>query len=386
MIIKNNSKVLIITNSTTKRIKILNESEINKLYALPNFNRIDREDYFSLDNETQKLVNELRRLETRIYFILLLGYFRSRPIIFSFSFSQVSSDLDYVKGRYFSDQDISMDDLSPTTKTKLINKLLKYTGFTAYQSKLDKEPLLKRLNDVVKINLEPRYVFDECIAYFGQNRIALAGYTTLQDTISTVLSNERNRIEVVLNENLTHSTKATLLKLLESNNTFTDLAKLKKMAKDFSTSQITQELKTHKIIRSLYPEIKVLIAELELSPKNLEYNASMVKYKSVIRLRRHADIQTLLYFVCYLFFRYRETNDNLVSAFVYLIRKLTESAKSYAKQRVVEDVTIVRTKLKSAGSLLKYFIDKDMDDNLSFGDVRKVSDHSGVRSPHSSQI
>jgi hypothetical protein len=264
-----------------------------------------------------------------------------------------------------------MDDLSPTTKTKLINKLLKYTGFTAYQSKLDKEPLLKRLNDVVKINLEPRYVFDECIAYFGQNRIALAGYTTLQDTISTVLSNERNRIEVVLNENLTHSTKAILLKLLESNKTFTDLAKLKKMAKDFSTSQITQELKTHKIIRSLYPEIKVLITELELSPKNLEYNASMVKYKSAIRLRRHADSQTLLYLVCYLFFRYRETNDNLVSAFVYLIRKLTESAKSYAKQRVVEDVTIVRTKLKSAGSLLKYFIDTDMDDNLSFGDVRK---------------
>ncbi len=371
MIIKNNSKVLIIINSTTKRIKILNESEINELYALPNFNRIDREDYFSLDNETQKLVNELRRLQTRIYFILLLGYFRSRPIIFSFSFSQVSSDLDYVKGRYFSDKDISMDDLSPTTKTKLINKLLKYTGFTAYQSKLDKDPLLKRLNDVVKINIEPRYVFDECIAYFGQNRIALAGYTTLQDTISTVLSNERNRIEVVLNENLTHSTKAILLKLLESNKTFTDLAKLKKMAKDFSTSQITQELKTHKIIRSLYPEIKVLIAELELSPKNLEYNASMVKYKSAIRLRRHADSQTLLYLVCYLFFRYRETNDNLVSAFVYLIRKLTESAKSHAKQRVVEDVTIVRTKLKSAGSLLKYFIDKDMDDNLSFGDVRK---------------
>jgi hypothetical protein len=61
-----------------------------------------------------------------------------------------------------------------------------------------------------------------------------------------------------------------LLKLLESNNTFTDLAKLKKMAKDFSASQIAQELKTHKIIRSLCPEIKVLITKLELSPKNLE--------------------------------------------------------------------------------------------------------------------
>ncbi|MCP4058694.1 MAG: Tn3 family transposase, partial [Pseudoalteromonas sp.] len=54
-----------------------------------------------------------------------------------------------------------------------------------------------------------------------------------------------------------------------------------------------------------------------------------------------------------------------------MVRKLTESAKGYAKQRIVEDVTIVRTKLKSAGSLLKYFIDTDMDDDLSFGDVRK---------------
>ena len=261
--------------------------------------------------------------------------------------------------------------MPPRTKTALIKKLLSYTGFSIYQSKLDNEPLLKRLNDVVKINLEPRYVFDECIAYFGQNRIALAGYTTLQDTISTVLSNERNRIETVLNVSLSSGTRATLLKLLESRNTFTDLAKLKKMAKDFSTSQITQELKTHKIIRSLYPEIKGLIADLELSPRNLEYYASLVKHKTIYKLRRHADSQTILYLVCYLFFRYRETNDNLVAAFIYLIRKLTESAKAYAKQRIVEDVNIVRTKLKSAGSLLKYFIDTDMDDDLSFGDVRK---------------
>lgn len=98
--------------------------------------------------------------------------------------------------------------MPPRTKTALIKKLLSYIGFSIYQSKLDNKPLLKRLNDVVKINLEPRYVFDECIAYFGQNRIALAGYTTLQDTISTVLSNERNRIETVLNDSLSSGTRA----------------------------------------------------------------------------------------------------------------------------------------------------------------------------------
>jgi len=249
--------------------------------------------------------------------------------------------------------------------------LLNYTGFSNYHSKLDKLPLTERLNDVVKINLEPRYVFDECIAYFGQQRIALAGYTTLQDIISTVLTNERSRIEEILNKYLSSETKSTLLQLLESKNTFTNLAKLKRMAKDFSASQITQELKTHKTIRSLYPEIKLLIAELKLSPKNLEYYASLVKHKSVYKLNRHADNQTILYLVCYLYFRYRETNDNLVSAFRFLVRKLDESAKVFAKQRVVEDINVVRTKLKSAGDLLKYFIDSEMSDDLTFGAVRK---------------
>jgi len=43
---------------TDKRIQILRKSEINELYALQNFNHADREDYFSLDDETQKLVDK----------------------------------------------------------------------------------------------------------------------------------------------------------------------------------------------------------------------------------------------------------------------------------------------------------------------------------------
>tara|TARA_R110001583_G_scaffold194762_2_gene366866 strand:+ start:232 stop:3063 length:2832 start_codon:yes stop_codon:yes gene_type:complete len=301
----------------------------------------------------------------------LLGYFRAHPVIFTFSFGDVKDDADYIKKKYFSDKMMSEDDLSPTTKTKLVNKLLKHTGYSTYRSKGIKSGLLKRLNDVAKINLEPRYLFDECLSYFGQNSLALVGYTTLQDVISSVLLNERHRIECILNDHLDSKAKQSLLDLLKSNTTFTDLSKLKKMAKDFTASQIIQELKTHSIIRSLYPDVKSVVSALALSPKNLEYYATLVKHKSVYKLRRHDDSQTLLYLICYLFFRYRETNDNLVAAFVYSVRKLNDSAKAFAKQRVVEDFNTVKTQLKSAGNLLKYFIDNDMADDLSFGEVRK---------------
>jgi hypothetical protein len=262
-------------------------------------------------------------------------------------------------------------DIPPRTKTTIVKKLLNYTGFTLFDSKTDKPALEKKLNEVVKVSLEPRYVFDECIAYFGQNRIALAGYTTLQDIITSVLAGERKRISSVIEDQLNIATKKKLLELLDSRNAFTDLAKLKKMAKDFTSSQITQELKTHAVIQSLYPDIKAIVSALALSAKNLEYYSTLVKHKSVYKLRRHDDSQTLLYLICYLFFRYRETNDNLVAAFIYCVRKLNDSSKSYAKHRVIDDFNIVKIQLKSAGNLLKYFIDNDMDDELTFGEVRK---------------
>lgn len=52
-----------------------------------------KEGYFSLDAETQKLVNQCRSVETKIYFILLLGYFRAKPNIFNFSFTDVMESI-----------------------------------------------------------------------------------------------------------------------------------------------------------------------------------------------------------------------------------------------------------------------------------------------------
>ena len=74
---------------------------------------------------------------------------------------------------------------------------------------------------------------------------------------------------------------------------------------------------------------------------------------------------------CYLYFRYRETNDNLVSAFLYLVRKITESGKIFAKQKVAEDVDVVKDSLKVAGNILSFFVDPDISDSRTFREVRK---------------
>ena len=130
--------------TVSKRIQILSESEINELYGIPSLNHSEREDYFSLDKETHALVKKCRRLETKVYFILLLGYFRCKPIVFNFSFNEVKADVDFILHKYFDDQDFDRNDLSPTSKTNLVNRLTSYTGYNLYQTKKHKVLLLER--------------------------------------------------------------------------------------------------------------------------------------------------------------------------------------------------------------------------------------------------
>jgi hypothetical protein len=89
------------SKQTDKRRRILSESEINELYCLPRFNNIQREQSFSLPDEELKAVNQQSSLSSKAYFILLLGYFREKPLIAQFRFRDVQDDLKYVVNRYW---------------------------------------------------------------------------------------------------------------------------------------------------------------------------------------------------------------------------------------------------------------------------------------------
>ncbi len=139
------------------------------------------------------------------------------------------------------------------------------------------------LADVATICAEPRYLFDECLAFFARERIALPGYTVIQDLVSRVLIAESQRIETILAGCLRKNTKQRLVDLLSSSDSITRLGKLKKPAKDFSFSEINREIESHRALVDIYPHANVAIKKLDFSPKNLEYYSGLVHYYSVTK-------------------------------------------------------------------------------------------------------
>ncbi len=358
-------------SNNVRRIKVLNNSEIEGLYSLPVFDHSDREDFFSMDKQVKKFVFSLRKFESRVYFILLLGYFRAKPLIYNFSASDINDDLKFVLNKYFNNKKLDSFNLSDKFKIRLMNRLLEHVGFDRYKPGKHKKDLESRLKHTVKISADPRYLFDDCIAFFSQNRIVLPGYTTILDLISQITKREQIRINKIVRSELKSKTKNTVLQMLKSKDRYTDLTQLKKPSSDFSVSEINREIKAHKKISPIFSQLKAVIKKLNLSPVNLEYYASMVRLKSLYHLKRQSDAQTLLYLISYLFFRYQESNDNLSSAFEYLARKLHESSKKYARKKILDDIKVIRKELKAAGDILGMFIDGEIKDEITFGQVRK---------------
>lgn len=355
----------------SKRISILTEAEIDELYALPKFTQKEREEYFSLDEEILREVRSMRKTGPPLYLILLIGYFRAKPVLLTLQFKDVQADLEYIRDTHFPGRKIPKKDLPKNTKHKLAMKMLSLVGYSRFNRQQHLPKLSKRLEDVATIHAEAKYVFDECLAFFGQERIALPGYTTLQDIITVTLSSERKRIESILEKKMTILTKERLLEISNTHGLLNSLSTQKGSAKDFSPTDVGNEIATHSAIKEIFSELKSLIRHLELSQGNLAFYASIVRHKTVSKLRRFSEYQGLLYLVCYLYFRYRETNDQMVTAFRYLTRKHLEAAKASAKQQFSDDMGVIRDKLKYAGNILQYFIDDDMEDSVEFGEVRK---------------
>ena len=287
-----------------------------------------------------------------------------------FKLRDVKQDVDYIYSTYFPDKKPKSPVIKKNTRATLILKMYSILGFQRF-SKQHQQELIARLQDVATICTYPEYIFDECLAFFGQKRIGLAGYSTLQSIITNVLASERHRTEDILSCHMSDTIQAKLQKVLHTKGLLNSLSLYKGSAKDFSPSQLAKEVDTHNTIKDVYQDVKHLIEKLGLSQGNLHYYASIIHHQSVYKIRCYPKWQGMLYMACHLFFSYRETNDKLVTAFQYVTRKQGEAAKAAAKQRIAEELEVIRDKLKYAGNILKLFVDDDISDKTEFGDIRQ---------------
>src|SRR5260221_1117935 len=87
-----------------KRLRILDEDELEALYGQPRFTPEERAHYFSFSSAEHEKLQEFRSIKSQAAFMLQLGYFKARHLFFLFGLQEVIAYLQYILMPYCPDR------------------------------------------------------------------------------------------------------------------------------------------------------------------------------------------------------------------------------------------------------------------------------------------
>ena len=123
-------------SQSSKRLSILLESEINELYSPPSLSSEQRRHYFSLNDIELDSFNRFKDRYSQLYFVLLLGYFKIKPVILNFTFYQIKDDFKFVASEYFPDNKFKQQNLSRSQKSRIDNRIFNINNYNSFSREI----------------------------------------------------------------------------------------------------------------------------------------------------------------------------------------------------------------------------------------------------------
>ncbi|MED0906624.1 DDE transposase [Bacillus cereus] len=357
--------------NTQKRLTILTIDEINQIYSRPLFTTKERVQYFSLSQMENELLYTLRSIKSKIYFILQLGYFKSKHLFFRFDLCEVEEDIQYILKVHFNGAEFSdfgsIDKKTRLNQQQLILKRFNYRLCDS-QSRLDLKEQARR---AATVSGKPIFIFRELINYLTNKRIVIPGYSFMQEVVGNAITYEQQRLIMIIQNQLSETDKQHLKELLYNSSGLYEITRIKHEPKDFSMNEIKREIECGKDIHSFFQMANTILPQLKISNESIKYYASLVEYYSVYKLKRFDESLIYIYLLCFIFHRYQRMNDNLINSFIYKMRKYNDDILSFAKEQVYTYYTENQGDFKKVGEVLQVIVDKNIADNTAFKDIQE---------------
>jgi TnpA family transposase len=356
--------------SDSHRLSILSDEDIDDLYGLPRFTDEDRHLYFGLSLPEREAV-DVHTPSVAAHLILQLGYFKAKQQFFNYSLDNVGNDLHHIQARYFPGvRETSLKMPSRPTRFSQHQAILKLFDYHNCDSDA-KDKLERKAQRVAMLSTQPLYILRESLKYLENQRTVVPPYTFLQDMVGKVVTHERNRVTRLLSHALTPLLKTQLDALLTADEQVYRINALKREPKDFSYNELRREVGRRKFFEPLYEFARSFLAEAGLSNESGKYYASLVKFYTVYKLQRMPLSTTRLYLLCFAYHRFRQINDNLIEAFIYLVGHYEKQAKQAAFDAVQCALIEAGNNLYAAGTVLALFVDSSIPGHATFASVKE---------------
>ena len=350
-------------------LSILTKAEQIDLYSPPILAIEEQRLYFTLNDHELTVCKSIRQRPHRCYFIALLGYFKTKPVILDVTFSKMMDDLTYIAINISGGKKLRPFTPSQKQKERLYIKVMKILGYQKWDENLHSTPLMNHLVIIGNAWLEPRYLFDAVIEYLATHKIAIPKYSVLQRLISRTIQQVRKELTSKLRTQLSPDLKAFLDTVIDDNSGLS-LSQLRGGAKSVTPAELKKELTVYHLFQQFIGQIDNTVVSLQLSAKNQQHFAEMVDYYGS-KLKRFKRPQQHLWLLCFLTQRIQQSLERMADGFIYHIRKQQEASNVFAQQAVFHSWQSAADNVTKAAELLHLFVDDSIDDSQPFASIRQ---------------
>lgn len=358
--------------ATNKRLTIFTEEMRCALYDIPEFDEALREEYLLLTESERALAFSRTDVTNQLYCIFQIAFFKAKQFFFIFTLKEVGkTDLTFSLDRYFSDtklKQFEITDYEYYEQCRLITGLFGYKRWSKDFRPMVTDYLIKLSRNDITLD----YLVMELLAFLQKEKIIRPKYTTLQTIISNILQIEKERLSDIIQKNLSEKNKLDLRKLLDKDETLSNLAALKQDAKGFKPHMLINEREKLALLKPLYHIAKNIIPKFNISQQNLHYYSSLAIYYNAYELRKKLLPElTHLYLLCYIFQRCQQFNDNFIEAFSFLLNQLNKETKETGKEEFLKYSSLLQNENVVMKKLAGFYVDDKISDEVAFGNVRK---------------
>ena len=351
----------------SKRLSILSQPEAQEVYSIPVLNARDREHFFTFTEDELAAVKRLHNHRHRIYFLLMLGYFKFKPVCLKLQWKGIASDYQYIAERYFPGANLQKNTISRFVRIRYYRRIFQMLDYQRFSKELEQE-LLEQLFKHAAYYIDEAQLFNRAITFLELKQIAIPGYSTLQELISTAINTEETRLSKLIEKKLTN--KDEFLSLINAASKPLPFNQLKKLPRTYRPGEYKSEIARHQLLLPLATKAYPLIEQLKLPEGNIRYFALRCQQYDLRDLRALKREITLLNLICFVATRFRQANDSLTMSFMIAYKDFDEQAKLYREDCVKKQALSVADALENVPQVLQLFIDDDINNTVEFGAVR----------------
>lgn len=337
-----------------KRIYLLPEAEIADLYARPVFNQNEQQLYFELTQVELDTLGQFGTIKTKVHFILQLAYFKAKNQFFTFTFDDVRADVDYVLAKFFKKTDVvfqgNITRQRINQQKQIILNLFDYQAWSVEQA----IQVEAHIGELLRYYPKGHDVFRQLLVYLDNQKIVIPTYRSLQDMFTQSFVNERDRLDQLILL-MPHGQQKQLSELIDREDGITKLNIIRADQKNFTYTAISAEVEKALGLERLYKFAKDFLPTLLLSKNAIRYYADIAGQYAASRLRRLDKPQQWPHALCFIYHRYQQIMDNLITSFMYHTRAITVDAKAYAKKAAAEYHSGLVVDLPKLAKFLKWF-------------------------------